>query len=246
MGELLKQRMMKRFFKCRILVLCAFLSVAAGCLKKSDLEPEAVKTYLSVMHLAPNAPATEMYINNYRETNVLEPGTSFDYYVGFVPGSLEMKFKKASSDSVMAVVPASHYDSLKFYTIILYNDPANPGKVKAVKVNDDFSALKSDKATYRFFNMNPDLPAVNFYIGNELVSPNRTNADISSNGQLTGFQSFAPGDYTLKAKLAGNDSLIAQASVKFTARNAYTIFLQGVSNGTGAKALKLVSLRATN
>ncbi len=243
------KRMIKHTYKTIIGVL--FLSaVLTGCLKKSDVAYDEVKTYLSIMHLASSAPAAEVYINNNRETNSLNPGSVFQYYAGTSPGQLEIKFKKASTDSLIAAMPVTYYDSLRFYSIILFNDPQNTRAVRAIRIEDDFSGVKADQTSLRFLNMSPDIASVSFSINDELVSADRMNADIANNAYLRSFQNYLPGNYTIRAKLAGTDSVLVQTSAQLTSGNAFTILLQGVSNNTGNLAnsskLKLVVLRATN
>lgn len=198
------------------------------------------------MHLAPASPATEVYINNTKSTNAMPVGSYFDTYSNLDPGAMEFKFKKAGSDSVIATVPTSFYDSLRFYTLVLYNNPDGDGTVRAVKINDDYSTMTSDKSSYRFFNMSPDAGDVDLYINNVLVSSDRASADNVDETYFNLFQQHAVGTFNIQAKSSAADTLISEATVNMAQGNAYTIFLKGVVGGTGDRGLKLVAVRAVN
>ncbi|MBC8033558.1 MAG: DUF4397 domain-containing protein [Chitinophagaceae bacterium] len=215
-----------------------------SCLKKSELAPEEVKTYVTILHLAPSAPSAEVYINNIRETNSMPPGGYFSYYAPTNPGLLDIRFKKAQSDSLIAAAPIEYYDSLRFATIILHDNPLSPGNAQITRINDDFSGIDANKASCRFLNMSPDSVDVDFYIENDKVTSGRKNADVQNEDFYGLFQKYEPGSYKIKAKVAGSDSLIADISAQLNPANAYTIYLHGVSKGTGFNALKLIVLRA--
>lgn len=229
-----------------VITLLAITATANSCLKRSDVEPVKPKTYISIMHMAPAAPAAEIYINNVKATQPMPSGSTFSYYSAIDPGVYDIKFKKASSDSLVASLPASTYDSSKFYTLVLYNEPQGSGAV-AAKIADDFSSMTEDKMAYRFFNLSPDATAVDFYINDEKLSSGRESADNIDNNYFNLFQNKAAGTYKITAKIAGTSTVLAQTQeVSFAAANAYTIFLKGRADASGEDGLKLVVLRALN
>lgn len=238
--------MMKQSKKHLFLGLIVFLFIAGitGCLKNNEYKPPSPKTYISVMHLAPFAPSAEVFFDNEKVTQGMPSGSFFSYYSGIPPATFDVKFKKAGADSLIASIASSRYDSLKFYTLLLYNDTL--GAVKAIKINDDYSNITSDKSVFRFFNMSPDVPSADLYIQNDKVASGRTPADNTSHNNLNAFVSHASGSFLLAVKVAGTDSVISQINTSFMANNAYTVFLKGKIGGVGDNKLELAVLRANN
>lgn len=218
----------------------------SSCLKKSDVQPNPVYAYVTIMHLAATAPSTEVYINEHRQTNAMPFGSFFATYGQIEPGILNIKFKKAGSDSLIAAIPATLYDSLSFSTLILYDDPEEPGTARAFKMMDDYTELTSDKASCRFLNMSETAGEVDFYLNGTKVSEGRINADVLESSGYRDFQLYEPATYIVKAKYIGTDSVLAEVAFSAAAANAYTIFLRGVSTSTGSDSLKLEVLRAAN
>jgi hypothetical protein len=220
--------------------------VASGCLKSVDSpQTSEKKTYISVLHLSPAAPAIEVYLNDTKSSSGIAPGTFSSAYSAVKPSSYSVTFKKAGSDSVVASIPAQIYDSLTFWTVLLYNDPSNVDVARAVAIEDDFSGLTSGAFLYRFFHMSPNSIPVDFYIDDTKVSSSRQYAD-NVYGGYNSFSPYSPGYHNLKVKKAGSDSLIAQKGVELYQANAYTIFLKGVTGGVGGSNLTLEVLQAVN
>lgn len=219
----------------------------SGCLKTTSPQSSTTPVaYISIMHLAPLAPSTDVYFNDVNVLNQsLPPLNYFNSYGSISPGTFDVKFKAAGTDSLMASLPSAQYDSLNFYTLILYNDAQD--STRAARVHDDFSSLTSSSFLYRFFNMSPDAPAVDCYLDSTRIASSRQTADNIASSYYDEFQSYTPGTYALTVKAAGTDSVLATLyGNTFIAGNAYTIFLRGLSNGTGTQALKVDVLRAAN
>jgi hypothetical protein len=227
-------------------VSLAFLSAVlfTGCAKTGiTTTTNNAVSYVTLMNLAPYAPSTEVYLNNAKNTSAIAPGNYATIYAHLIPGVYDVKFKKASSDSLLAEIPSSLYDSLKFTTLILYNDTTN-GVAKAVKIVDDYVSVTTSDSYYRFFNMSPDVRAVDLYINGTKTQLMRTPADNVTNTYYNSFRSYIPGNYSLAVKKSGTDSTIATLNnLDLLGGNAYTIFLSGMANGT-TNTLTLKSLRA--
>ncbi|WP_315816655.1 DUF4397 domain-containing protein [Paraflavitalea speifideaquila] len=149
----------------------------------------------------------------------------------------------------MASVPELAYDSLGFYTIVLYNQPN--GHVNAMRIEDDFSDLTLDKPFIRFFHMSPtvsDLGPVDLYMDNTKISSQRTLADNNFGSYFNEFQPTTTGYHSFQVKLSSRDTVIAKTNTDLSllAGNAYTIYLAGNAGGTGANAINLGMLRAAN
>jgi hypothetical protein len=223
----------------------SFISILlTGCLKDVSNSTSTPKTYISVMHLAPRAPAVEIYFNSTKESSPINPGVVSSTYSPVDPSAFAVNFKKAGSDSLVANIPTDIYDSLRFYTLLLYNIDST--HVNAVKIEDDFSVLTMDKAYFRFFHMSPDVGNVDVYFDNDVVSSGRSYADNTTSNYYNQFSPTTANSYNIYVKKAGTDSVIAEAnSVPLGASGAYTIFLKGINNGTGLNQIGVSVLQAS-
>lgn len=241
--------------KANIFLWCMVALVGislTGCLKASDPQPQPAKAYISIMHLAtePPAPAVEIYFNTTKVSNPFSAGAVSQTYSPVEKGAFSVTFKKSGGDSVVASIPSSQYDSLGFYTIMLYSRSGSPAPAEAMLIEDDFSDLTLDKPFFRFFHASPsvsDLGPVDVYIDNNKVSSQRVLADNEFSSYYNEYQATTAGYHNVQIKLSSNDSLIkAVSDVNLIAGNAYTIYLAGKASGTGANALTVGVLRAAN
>lgn len=234
--------------KHNVLLLIGALSFVAilvsGCLKSVENTPQTPKAYFSIMHLAPYSPAVEIYFNDEQASSSFPSGTYTDKYNQVDPGFFAVNFKKAGGDSLVASLGADRYDSLNFYTIVLYNTPDK--RVQAFSIHDDYSDLSDTKTLYRFFHMSPDIGDVDVFFNNELWESGRTYADnVFGSSFYNEYQQKASNSYNITVKKAGVDSVIAQTSASLYYNQAYTIFLKGMINGTGNNVLGVSVLQAS-
>ncbi|MHA4846899.1 DUF4397 domain-containing protein [Flavitalea antarctica] len=234
-----------KIFLC--LVFVVGLSVAfSGCMKDTPIEPPKPVAFVSVMNISLKAPAVEMLFNNVKVTPPMSPGAYFSRYSPMDPGPQNVVFKKAASDSLIAeLTPGQYYDSSEFYTILLYDYPG--GGSRGARINDKFPIIENTKTYIRFFQLSADVPNVDVTLENTKVFSGRTPADNISNPSYNQFQAYTPGIYSIKAKLAGTDSVVANTNYSdLLAGGVYTIFLKGVKGGTGNNAFSVEVLRAAN
>ena len=230
------------------MTVAAALTLLSGCIKSVDPPaPTPAKTYISIIHLAPTAPSVDVFFNDTKvSNNAFAPGSSTIAYNAVDKGAFSIRFKKESSDSVVAAVPLAQYDSLHFYTIFIHNLQAD-GPAEAVRIEDDFSNLVSGKLFYRFFHASPNTGAVDLYMDNVKMESNRMAADNSSFASFKEFPGTTSGYHTLQVKLAGSDSVVANlTNAELLAGNAYTVYLKGLTGGSGSRGLSLGLLRAAN
>lgn len=219
-----------------ILIMSILAILGSGCTKATPdpIGPGNVQstTYVTLMNMAPYTPATEIYLNDMKSTSAVPPGTYQTSYSHLIAGLYDIKFKVAGSDSILAELPSSSYDSLSFYTLILYNTDTVQKTAKAVKILDDFSQISSNYTYWRFFDLCPGLPAIDVYLNGNLMQQNRTSADIAGTAtQYTLFQSLPGNTYNMQVKKAGTDSVLATlGGINLLAGQPYTIFLSGTTS----------------
>ena len=206
----------------------------AGCSKTGTSITTTAVTYVSVMNMAPYAPATDIFLNGTLSSPVggIPTGAVSAKYGPLQPGNYDVVFKKAGVDSLLAEIPSSLYDTTQFYTLILYNNPGSPA-AQVVKINDNFSTVSNYNANYRFFNLAPDAPKVDFFLGTTVAQPGRSSADNVTDPTFNAFQQVPASTYSLQVKVAGVDSVLASIpSQNLLAGGVYTIFLSEKKSGT--------------
>ena len=226
----------------KISVLLVVLGSMSGCVKTGTTGSTTTSniSFVTLMNMAPYSAQTTIYFNSQAATSAVAAGAYSASYSSIPAGSYDVQFKKAGADSIMSELPASNYDSLGFYTLILYN--SKDSSAKSMKIKDDFSGLSLSAANYRFFQLSPDLGTVDLYLNSNVAQSGRSLADNASYGLYNTFQTVTAGSYQITAKKAGTDSVIATLNtVSLSSANAYTIFLQGSSsNSSDPVSLKVL------
>lgn len=229
-------RMRPGLFYCMV-IMVLMSGGLSGCLKSSvadNTNSVASNAFITAMNLAFYSPSTQIYLNGNVLTNPIAPGSYSQSYFSITPGVYDTQFKAVGADSTLSDIPSSPYDSSGFYTLILFNRAIN-GPPASVKITDDFSTVSSTNSNYRFFNMCPDAPVVDLYFNTSIVQTARSLADNVTNTSYDAFQQVAPGTYTIQAKKAGTDSVVASVSnCTLMPQTAFTIFLSGRPTTTSA------------
>lgn len=229
------------------MAMMAMATVLSSCVKSIDPpEPTPARTYISIMHLAPTAPALDVFFNEAKVSNEpFSPGNITSIYNAVEKGAFSIRFKKTATDSVVAEVPLAQYDSLNYYTIFVHNLQSG-GPAYALRIKDDFSQLTMAKPYYRFFHASPTVTAVDLYMNNVKIESNRQLADNANVQSLNNFLATNSGFNTVEVKLAGTETVIASLNTDLIDGNAYTFYLRGLDGGTGNNQLSLGILRAVN
>ncbi len=219
------------------------------CTKANSSQSVTAVTYLSVIDAASYGPSADLYLNGtlVSSSGGITPGTFSQQYATFAPGNYDITFATTGTDSLLYDLSSSFYDTTSFYTLILYNaSPGGTGVIKAAKITDDFTTTSQSTANYRFFNLSPDLPAVDLYLNGTLSQPQRTPVDNVMNTVWDQFQQLAPNTYSIVAKVAGSDSVLIStpSPIELTTGNVYTIFLSGTNTAAGGNHLAINIMQA--
>lgn len=221
--------MNKRTIKFTAPFLLILVIGGAGCGKTGSSTTVNPVSYISVINEATYTGTTNVYFDNTLVTvqQGISAGTYSTQYGAIKPGSYDVKFVNSTVDTTMGLIPGATFDTLKFYTMILYNPPGAGSACQVMKIWDDFTSVSITNSSYRFFNLCADYPNVDVYMNNTLVQQGRTTADNAGNQTLNGFLSTTPGNYTITVKMAGTDSVVATTNTGLFQGDAYTIFLGG-------------------
>lgn len=230
-------------------MILVILADSAGCSKTgSSLTASSVTavSYLSIMNEAPYGSVVDIYLNGtlVSPSGGIAPGQYSKEYGSLKPGVYTVDFKKTGTDSLLYEIPASSFDITKFYSLILLNSAPGSATVQAAKVVDNFSALTAAGTYYRFFNLSPDVPAVDLYLNGSIAQLRRTPADNLDALMYDEFQPVNPAVYSLQVKVSATDSVLAtQNAISLEAGSVYTIFLSGTDRS--ANNLKISVLQAS-
>ena len=204
----------------------------AGCAKTGSTYTTSPVTYVSLMNVAPYGPTADVYLNGQLATSNggITSGSYSLKYGALQPGTYTIKFTKSGTqDSLTGIPGPQRLDTLNFYSLIIYNDTLR--QMQSMLIHDDFTSISTTNANYRFFNLSPDAPKVNFYL-NDKTAPaysNRTPADNAVYGNYNGFLSTAPSNYSFVVKPSSGDTtaIATLPNVNLLGGNVYTIFLTG-------------------
>ncbi|RYG06582.1 MAG: DUF4397 domain-containing protein [Chitinophagaceae bacterium] len=224
----------------------AMMVVFSGCLKNTPIEPTKPASYVSVLNMSFRSPAVEMLFGAEKVTAPISGGMYFPRYNNITPGFIDISFKKASSDSVVAQLQTGlYYDSLTYYSVLLYDKDA--GGAGVIRIKDEFPMADPSRSFVRFFHMAPGQPQVDVQINNTRVFTSRTQADNTYNSSYNQFSGVTPGSFPIVIKQAGTDSVIASTPYSdLSAGGIYTLVLKGTTAGTGSGALGIELIRAAN
>jgi hypothetical protein len=228
-------------------ILFFFTLAGWGCGKTGATSTSTAISYAIIMNQAPYGPACDMYLNDTLVTpsGGIPPGEFSEKYGSIIPGTYNITFDKAGTDSLLAAIPATPLVNGGFYTLFLYNSTPGGGPISAAKITDDFSTLSQTNANYRFFNLSPDASPVDVYLNGTVVQSGRTTADNTANTVLNNFQTVAPAIYTVEVKSTTTDSVLATLTGQnLTAGNAFTIFLSGTDKNSNNLTINI--LQASN
>jgi hypothetical protein len=138
-----------RFFAV-LVVGIAFLGVSAtGCSDdETTPEVEAKKSYIRVIHLSPDAPGVDVFVNGTsRVIQNLEFADGTDY-LEVDEGTYSFNVSAAGSMASESVLDIENISLMgdKYYTAIAYNELSG---ISALAIEDDFSGLSSDNIRVR-------------------------------------------------------------------------------------------------
>lgn len=186
-------------------------------------------TYVVFMDLAAWSDSTEIYLNNLKVTSPVAPGGFNSTYEHLLPGVYDIQFDVAGTDSVLANIPSSSYDSMNFYTVILYNNDTTAKTASAIKILDDFTQVTTQYTYFRFLNFCSSLPPVDVYLAVGQGQPVMVESAVAANSPGNPlFQQLSPETYTIQLKKAGTDSVVFTSYANlFEAGNAYSIIFCG-------------------
>jgi hypothetical protein len=207
----------------------------SACLKSVDTTPSRPIAAFSIINGIVSSTAVDFFDNISTKPTASGLALGFGDNSYLVYGGVhQFSFTKTGTLTPILASTTNQFDSLTFYTLVTYGDSSS-AVVRPIK--DDFSSAVTTKLNIRFFNLSPNSPSVDLYLGDVKVDSNLTY--IGSGAISTGFKALSSvgSASTLKVKLTGSSAASLPIAQNTTANlisgKVYTIYLSGMKDSSG-------------
>ncbi|MBS7564837.1 DUF4397 domain-containing protein [Mucilaginibacter sp. Bleaf8] len=210
-----------------IMMVCMLAVFFSSCLKNNDNDYAAApaRALVSVVNASPGSQALDFYLDQNKANNqAMIYGDGIDYIQAYTGKRTATFYLSGTQQKIKSDTLTLQQN--QFYTLYLTNMPA---QAEYFLVRDSINRPAAGKATIRLVNVSPNAPAVDLAIKNGAVlatnkSYKSASAFIPVNGNST---------YTFEIRQAGtNNVLVTLTDVKIKGDAIYTVWLQGLNNGS--------------
>jgi hypothetical protein len=221
------------------LALASMVLFMNSCKKDDDDGPVQPANYMLV-HAATGAPSVELYLDDVKASSSAVAFGSNSSYATIAPKQYNVKIAAVNTINPVAETSINMNQS-RSYSIYAY-DTLLSGKVKIFTLEDDLSAPASGKAKVRFLHLSPNTSlnkiAVDLAANNTVLFPNRTYADVTTDGSKANFVSVDAGTYTIDVRVAGSSiPVLSVPGISVQAGKIYTIVAKGILGRGGSNEL---------
>ena len=209
-----------------------------GCLKDNSGPAAPSPAGMFIIQASPDAPNTDVYIAGQLSLQNIPYGTDTGYAYA-TPGNYEFKIAETGK-TAFYVTQSFNLDTGVRYSIYFIDSVS---KMKAVSVTDNFAVPIGDSVEIRYLDFCPDLQYHTIRFENTTTSDvfeqnGRSFNDQAIDKYRADFTTIKAGTYNIKLSLLGSGTPFKTISnVQLLGGKAYTIYLKGFYNGTGAQAL---------
>ncbi len=232
----------------KLLIICTLAAVGfSACEKKND-DPKVFAS-VAVIHASPGSPAVEVYRDTVRAR--FSVGTigylASSGYLGIEPGLRRLEVRTAVAPIATVLTRSGdQFNAGDIYSYFVYDTVTN-GTVRSFRVKDDLTPPAGLTTKVRFFHLAPNAPAVDVtflrtgvapadsvtltnrpYVGN---APQQSQLDSWAN-----FTTMPSGNYQIRVKLAGTQTVVLAANTSFGANRVATVFASGTARGVALGA----------
>jgi hypothetical protein len=207
----------------------------SACLKSVDTTPSRPIAAFTIINGILSSTALDFFDNVTTKPTATNLALGFGENRYLVYGGVhQFSFTKTGTLTPIIATTTNQFDSLNYYTLVTYGDSSS-AVVRPIK--DDFSSAVTTKLNIRFFNLSPNSPAVDLYLGDVKVDSNL--AYIGNSAISTAFKAISNlgSASTLKVKLTGSSAAALPIAQNTTADlisgNVYTIYLTGMKDSSG-------------
>lgn len=224
--------------KLSIILLLATAAFSA-CKKTENIR---VFASLAMIHASPGSPSVEIYRDTVsgRFSVGTIPYLGNSGYLGIEPGTRRLEVRTATTPPLTVLTRAADdFQPGDIYSYFVY-DTVNNNSVRAFRVKDDLTPPAGLTTKVRFFHLAPNAPAVDVTFLRTGVSPadsvtltNRSyvgnNPQQSQLDSWANFTTMPSGNYQIRVKLAGTQTVVLTASTSFGANRIATVYASGTA-----------------
>lgn len=230
---------LKKFLMLPAAVILGFS--LQSCLNDDGDDVEIGNSYVSFINATPDTPAVDLYINSskiheghFAFTDRL-PSTSYTQ----TPATQYTMIVTPSDNQSVALFQSYLSLSEDIYQSVFLIDYAED--MKAVMMHDDLTSPASGMAKVRFANFSPDAPALSLAVasGDVWFDDYAFNEEDSDDE----FVEKAADTYDFEVRDADSGEVLFTATgVDLQPGKTYTLWVKGLEEGTGERALGLETL----
>jgi len=204
----------------------------SACLKDVDTTPSRPIAAFAIINGIVSSSPVDFFDNTTTKPTASNLALGFGGNNYLVYGGVhQFSFTKSGTLTPILATTTNQFDSLNYYTLLTYGDSSS-AVVRPIK--DDFSSASTSKLNIRFFNLSPNSPLVDLYIGDVKVDSNL--AYIGNGAVSTAFKALSSigSGSVIKVKAAGTTASIAEnTTADLVSGQVYTIYLTGRKDSLG-------------
>ena len=219
--------------------LCSFFVVTmlAGCSLDNPVAPDTTPiARLSFFHACPDGPNLIVQVNDVNINGQVFSFGSYNDYIVLKAGTLPIKFKNASSLTLILDTLYTFSDK-GTYSLYVINSLA---QIKGLLIQDNGFLQSPTNTMVRFIHLSPDAPAVTAILTG-------SKGPFFSGGykEISDFVEMTPQQYTLEVRAQSDNQLILSIPVPTVAGSYYTLALTGYQtpppNNGNTLAVKVIN-----
>jgi hypothetical protein len=212
------------------------VTVAAIACKQGDdaAVPVGDKSLLNVINAVTDTKAINFYLNGTRQ-NTKSAIYLFNSsgYTSVPTGEEQYQFKSDSPRTEIMNIKLSLARKDSSYTVVVAGQISS-NNLATIFVNDYFPTDTTRQSKVRFIQASPGNTQYDVFVGDTLSFKNQ---DFKS---VTPFMNVGPGVKTVRITRTGSTVPLVEGTVTLQANTYYTLFTEGLLNGSGDNALGAV------
>lgn len=217
----------------RLWAVAALLAMVTGftaCLKTENTTPSRPVAAFVVINGITSAAKLDFYDNSTKVKDSISTGFAGYNYQAY-GGYHLFDLKRYATSTTVVSTSAANYDSLTYYTLVAFGDSTSP---VFYPIEDDFEGANNSNLNIRFWNLSPNIGAVDVYLNTTKIDSNRTFSLSRPSSVFKALTTVSTAT-SITIKKAGTETIVAtnnSSSTQLTTGSVYTIFLTGDANVT--------------
>ena len=211
----------------KIVLLMLSANFIISC-SKEETNTNTDTASVMLIHASPDAPAVDIYKGTSKINSSSIVYAAAPTYFIVSTGNQSFDIKQAGTGVSLFSTATLPFTKNKAYSVFIVDSAV---KASAIRFEDNLVAPAAGKINFRMLHLSPNTANVDFILRSGADSIALTNKAFKETTDLLAIDGKT---YTIKAKLAGTQTVVASASgIILSSGKIYTLFLKGFSGGTG-------------